>query len=102
MGLAFTIGQGQARPLATGMWGMSECIVSSKEVVMSVMTARHSAVMCALALAIPAAGAQADETFSVDVVADCNRFISEGVGHPHSFSPQPSPPSQFAANVPPS
>ena len=50
---------------------------------MSVMTARHSAVMCALALAIPAAGAQADETFSVDVVADCNRFISEGVGHPH-------------------
>jgi hypothetical protein len=50
---------------------------------MAVMTARRSAVICTLALAFPAAGAQADETFSVDIVADCNRFISEGVGHPH-------------------
>jgi hypothetical protein len=50
---------------------------------MSVSSARHSAVICGLALAIPAAAAQADETFSVDVVADCNRFVSEGVGHPH-------------------
>jgi hypothetical protein len=40
-------------------------------------------VICALVVVVPAAGAQADETFSVDIVADCNRFISEGVGHPH-------------------
>jgi hypothetical protein len=53
---------------------------------MLVMTARRSAVAWALALASPAVAAQATEshsTFSVDVVADCNRFISEGVGHPH-------------------
>jgi hypothetical protein len=53
---------------------------------MLVMTARRSAVAWALALASPAIAAQATEshtTFSVDVVADCNRFISEGVGHPH-------------------
>ena len=53
---------------------------------MSVMTGRQSAVICALALAVPAGVGQAtqsDTTFSVDVVADCNRFISEGVGHPH-------------------
>jgi hypothetical protein len=47
------------------------------------MTGRRSAVICALVVVVPAAGAQADETFSVDIVADCNRFISEGVGHPH-------------------
>jgi hypothetical protein len=50
---------------------------------MPVMTGRRSAVICALVVVVPAAGAQADETFSVDIVADCNRFISEGVGHPH-------------------
>jgi hypothetical protein len=53
---------------------------------MSVMTGRQSAAICALALAVPAGVAQATEpdmTFSVDLVADCNRFISEGVGHPH-------------------
>jgi hypothetical protein len=47
------------------------------------MTGRRSAVICALVVVVPAAGAQADETLSVDIVADCNRFISEGVGHPH-------------------
>jgi hypothetical protein len=54
--------------------------------IMIVMTARRSAAVCALALALPVAAARAtesDPTFSVDVVADCNRFISEGVGHPH-------------------
>ena len=53
---------------------------------MFAMTGRQSAAIGALALALPAAAAQATEprtTFSVDVVADCNRFISEGVGHPH-------------------
>ena len=50
---------------------------------MAVMTARRCAVICALILVGSAAGARADETFSVDIVADCNRFISEGVGHPH-------------------
>jgi hypothetical protein len=46
------------------------------------MTVPQSALICALALALPTAGAQAEETFSVDVVADCNRFISEGKPHP--------------------
>jgi hypothetical protein len=53
---------------------------------MSVMTARPSAVTCAFAFALSAAAAHATEpykTFSVDIVADCNRFISEGIGHPH-------------------
>jgi hypothetical protein len=53
---------------------------------MSLITSRQSAVVCALALAVPAVAAHATEpytTFSVDIVADCNRFISEGVGHPH-------------------
>jgi hypothetical protein len=53
---------------------------------MFAMTGRQSAAIGALALALPAAAAQATEprtTFSVDVVADCNRFISEGVRHPH-------------------
>jgi hypothetical protein len=53
---------------------------------MSVMTARRSAVTCGLAFALSAGAAHATEpykTFSVDIVADCNRFISEGVGHPH-------------------
>jgi hypothetical protein len=53
---------------------------------MSVMTARQSAVTCAFAFALSAGAAHATEpykTFSVDIVADCNRFISEGVGHPH-------------------
>ena len=53
---------------------------------MLVMTARRSAAACTIALASTAAAAQATEsnaTFSVDVVADCNRFVSEGVGHPH-------------------
>jgi hypothetical protein len=52
---------------------------------MYVMTARQSAAVCALALAVPAGVAQAtepDTTFSVDVVADCNRFITEGRRHP--------------------
>ena len=50
---------------------------------MPVTTARRSAVICALALALPMAAAQAtdpDTTFSVDIVADCNRFVSEGIG----------------------
>jgi hypothetical protein len=53
---------------------------------MFALTGRQSAAIGALALALPAAAAQATEprtTFSVDVVADCNRFISEGVRHPH-------------------
>jgi hypothetical protein len=53
---------------------------------MTAMIARRSAAACLLALALPTAAARAAEpepTFSVDVVADCNRFISEGVGHPH-------------------
>jgi hypothetical protein len=53
---------------------------------MLVTTALRSAAACAIALASTAAAAQATEsnaTFSVDVVADCNRFISEGIGHPH-------------------
>lgn len=52
---------------------------------MSMMTARQSAAICALALAFPAGAAQATEsytTLSFDVVADCNRFISEGRTHP--------------------
>jgi hypothetical protein len=49
---------------------------------MAVMTGRRCAVICALTL-VGSAEVQADETFSVDIVADCNRFISEGVGHPH-------------------
>jgi hypothetical protein len=56
---------------------------------MSAMSPRQSAAVCALALALalPAAVVQATEprtTFSVDVVADCNRFTSEGVGHPNA------------------
>jgi hypothetical protein len=53
---------------------------------MLVITALRSAAARAIALASTAAAAQATEsnaTFSVDVVADCNRFISQGVGHPH-------------------
>jgi hypothetical protein len=53
---------------------------------MFALTGRQSAAIGALALALPAAAAQATEprtTFSVDVVADCNRFIFEGVRHPH-------------------
>ena len=52
---------------------------------MSAMTARQSAAICARALAFSPGAAQATEpytTFSVDVVADCNRFISEGRSHP--------------------
>jgi hypothetical protein len=52
---------------------------------MSVRTARQFATICALALALPVGAAQAietDTTFSIDVVADCNRFITEGVPHP--------------------
>jgi hypothetical protein len=53
---------------------------------MLVITARRSAAASALALALPTVAAQATEpypTFSIDVVADCNRFVSEGIGHPH-------------------
>ena len=53
---------------------------------MLVIIGRRSAAAGALALALPMAAAQATDpysTFSVDIVADCNRFVSEGIGHPH-------------------
>ena len=54
---------------------------------MSAMTARRYAAVFALAIAVPtAAAARSDQkpSLSVDLVADCNRFTSEGVGHPNA------------------
>jgi hypothetical protein len=43
---------------------------------MCVMTARKSTLICVLALVVSPGAVQAEDRFSVDVVADCNRFIS--------------------------